>query len=75
MSRLSKTASLEGHNSLTIRLVWWKTVLNILLDRYYGLGLGAGGFKYYIAENDSMPPSDNGIDDEIKEQLKTLGYL
>ena len=32
-------------------------------------------YVFEIFENDSMPPSDNGIDDEIKEQLKTLGYL
>lgn len=49
MSRLSKTANIEGQNSLSIRLDWWREASKILLERYYGLGLGGGGFKYYIA--------------------------
>ena len=71
MSRLSKTASLEGHNSLTIRLVWWKTALNILLDRYYGLGLGAGGFKYYIA----AAPHAHGVIQSFFFDLGIIGLI
>jgi len=46
---LSKTMNLKDKSSAGTRWEWWTEAMRILVGKTYLMGLGMGGFKYYVS--------------------------
>lgn len=70
----SSTVSTDSSNdSLGIRVEWWKKAAKKLYDKTYMMGLGPGGFKYYM-EKDKVPYG-HSIYFSVLFDMGVIGFL